>query len=238
MPPRPKRRFYRAFLRHVQRSRGTMDTPMRRFIGVMEHLFVDHAVFRYIYLNRHSVAPGVERAAQPSPRHIRQIARSGIKTIINLRGVRDCASYLYEKEAAERNGIRLVDFVLSSRAAPSREQIEGFDRLLDQVEGPVLLHCKSGADRAGIASALYVLLKTDLPPSEALRQLSLRYGHIRQAKTGVLDAVIAAYVRDDAREPIPFRRWVAERYDPDEISRNFHSSRWANFFTDKVLERE
>jgi protein tyrosine phosphatase (PTP) superfamily phosphohydrolase (DUF442 family) len=232
------RNAIRAQVRRFQRRRGLMDTPATRGMGFLEHLLVDHAVFRYIYLNLHQVAPGMERAAQPSPRHIAAAAARGVKTIVNLRGDRDCASYLMEKAACEQHGITLRNYVLTSRAAPSPEQILGFDELLNDIEYPALMHCKSGADRAGIGSALYLLLRENRSADEALTQLSLRYGHIRQAKTGVLDAVIAAYQRDTAREPVDFRRWVRERYDPEAVTRSFHSSRWANFFTDRVLERE
>ncbi len=215
-----------------------METRATRSMGFLEHLFVDHAVFRYIYLNLHQIAPGMERAAQPSPRHIAEASARGVKTILNLRGERDCASYLMEKEACERHGIALVNFVLTSRAAPSAEQILDFDQTLNTIEYPALMHCKSGADRAGIGSALYLLLREDRPVEEALGQLSLRYGHIRQAKTGVLDAVIKAYQRDFSQENLDFRTWVRERYDPDAVTRSFQSSRWATFFTDRVLERE
>jgi uncharacterized protein (TIGR01244 family) len=232
------RNILRARVRRLQRRRGAMTSPLTRFLGTAEHILIDHAFFRFVYLNLHTVAPGMERSAQPSPHHIRAAARRGVKTVINLRGERDCASYLLEQQACEENGIKLVDFVFTSRAAPSPDQILAFDQLLNEIEYPVLMHCKSGADRAGIASALYLILREGRPLDEALGQLSFRYGHIKQAKTGVLDAAIAAYGSDVAQGKTDFRAWVRERYDPAAVTRSFHSNRWANLFTDRILDRE
>ena len=221
----------------LRRKRGTMDTPWRRRLALIEHVFFDHAMFRYIYLNLHPVVPGIERSAQPSPRHIRAAARRGVRTIVNLRGERDCASYLLQKAACERHGIRLVDFSMKSRAAPALDRIEGLAQILAEAERPILLHCKSGADRAGIASALAVLLEGGSGEA-ASAQLSLRYGHVRQAKTGVLDAVIERYRADTAREPAALLDWAATRYDPAEFDHSFTSRRWADVVTDTVLDRE
>ena len=53
-----------------------------------------------------------------------------------------------------------------------------------------MMHCKSGADRAGLMAALYLLIAKQ-PAREAVKQLTWKYGHVKQAKTGVLDAFFA-----------------------------------------------
>jgi protein tyrosine/serine phosphatase len=226
------------FVGGLQRHRGAMDTPWRAALGHIEHVFVDHAFFRFVYLNRHAIAPGVERAAQPSPRHVRAAARRGVRTIVNLRGPGPGASYLMEQAACAEHGIRLVDFVLNSRALPSRERVLAFGELMAELERPVLLHCKSGADRVGLASALYLLLREGRPVEEALGHLALRYGHFSSAKTGVLDALFRAYKRANDARPIDFRTWIAEDYDPQAVTAAFRSRRLADLFTDRLLGRE
>jgi protein tyrosine/serine phosphatase len=222
----------------LRRRRGAMDTPWRGFLGMVEHVFVDHAFFRYLYLNRHVVAPGIERAAQPSPRHIRAAARRGIKTIVNLRGERPCASYLMEQAACAEHGIALVDFMMTSRAPPHPETVAEFDRLMADAARPVMLHCKSGADRAGLASALHLILHEGRSVEEALGQLSWRYGHVPHARTGVLDAFLLAYKTANDARPVDFRTWVRERYDPDAVLAAFRSGGLANLVADGVLGRE
>ncbi|HVV93971.1 MAG TPA: sulfur transferase domain-containing protein, partial [Hyphomicrobiales bacterium] len=222
----------------LRRRRGAMDTPWRGFLGWVEHVFVDHAFFRYVYLNRHVVAPGIERAAQPSPRHIRAAARRGVKTIVNLRGERPCASYLMEQRACAQHGIALVDFMMTSRAPPQPDDVAAFDRLMATAERPVLLHCKSGADRAGLASALHLILHEGRPVEEALGQLSWRYGHVPHARTGVLDAFLLAYKAANDARPVDFRTWVREAYDPTAVKAAFHSRRGADLLAGRLLARE
>ena len=47
----------------------------------------------------------------------------------------------------------------------------GAKRLFDEIEYPAMMHCKSGADRAGVMSVLYMHFRQKKPISEALRQL-------------------------------------------------------------------
>ena len=60
------------------------------------------------------------------------------------------------------------------------------------------MHCKSGADRAGFAAALYLLLQRRRPAEEAQEQLSWRYLHLRAGATGILHFLIDRYAADAA----------------------------------------
>ncbi len=215
-------------------ARRIFGGPARYF----ELMMIDHGIIRLIYLNRHRISPEAWRAAQPAPHQIARIAASGVKTIVNLRGERDCSSYWLEREACERHGIRLVNYQVRSRAAPAVAEIKGAAALFDTLEYPILMHCKSGADRAGLMSALYSHLRLGQPIEIAKRQLSLRFGHIRQADTGVLDYFFDRYLADAAARPMPFMQWLETVYDADELKRSFHASTWANRLVNSVLKRE
>jgi protein tyrosine/serine phosphatase len=204
----------------------------------IDMLLVDHGIFRVAYLNQHRLSERAWRSAQPTPHQIRVLARQGLRTIINLRGERLCGSYWLEKAACERKGIRLINFQIRSRAAPTREEVKSAADLFDRIEYPMLLHCKSGADRAGLMSVLFRFLKEGVPVAEAKEELSLRYGHFRHADTGILDYFFERYMEDNARRPMPFLQWVEEVYDPDELMRSFRSRGWANRLVDQVLRRE
>ena len=65
--------------------------------------------------------------------------------------------------------------------------------LFESIEYPALMHCKSGADRAGLMSVLYKLLREKVPFEQAVEQLSLKYLHVKHGKTGMLDAFFQAY---------------------------------------------
>ena len=110
--------------------------------------------------------------------------------------------------------------------------------MLGRVEYPILVHCKSGADRAGLMSVIVRHERDGAPIEEAKKQLSLRYGHIRSADTGVLDAVFQRYLEDKAKTGIEFWDWVETVYDPDQISRSFKARGWANRLVNGLLRRE
>jgi len=239
---RHRRSVVTGYRRYRNRVAGTDAMSRRpRLARLLEHfdlVAVDHGIFRLAYLNFHEVAPGVWRSAQPSPRDIRRLAKRGLRTVINLRGTRDCGSFRLEQQACEKYGVRLVNFKLRSRGAPERQTVRDVATLFADIEYPVLIHCKSGADRAGLMSALYLALCAERPIGEAARQLSLRYGHFKQADTGVLDHFFECYEADNAREPIAFTRWVDERYDPAEVSASFKGRGLTNFLVNRLLKRE
>jgi protein tyrosine/serine phosphatase len=203
----------------------------------------DHGFLRAMFQNWRVVAPGMYRCNQPSPAHVARMKTLGIKTILNLRGVADIGHYHLEREAAAKHGIAMVDVVVRSRDAPEKTLILELDEIFKRMEYPAVMHCKSGADRAGLAAVVYLILKENRPASEALEQLSLKYLHVRQGKTGMLDHFFETFIdwakahgKADDRET--FLSWVRDVYDPAAVKADFMSSWWANVLVDKVLRRE
>jgi protein tyrosine/serine phosphatase len=203
----------------------------------LNSLFVDHAVLRMAWRNWGVVAPGrVYRSNHPLPWQLRAAARHhGIRTVINLRGHRRlCGSDALGRAEAQRLGLLYLDQPLESRGAPHKDRILRLADLFAAHPEPILLHCKSGADRAGLASGLWLLLQ-GRPVEQAATQLSLSYGHVRQGKTGILDAFFALYAQ---AAPKPFLDWLREDYDEAALRASFRSKPWADALVDKVLRRE
>lgn len=210
---------------HVVITRG-LATWWQRLLAWLDLLVVDHGLLRLVHPNWAEIAPAIYRSAQPTPGQLRTaVRRHGIKTVVNLRAERNCGAFVLEEEACAELGVALVNVRVRSRDVPSKELIWTLERVFAEVEKPVLMHCKSGADRTGIAGALYLLLVEGRSVDEATKQLSKRYGHIRQAKTGVLDYVFERYLQDHATQPRSFRAWVSEVYDPGAVKRDF-LARW------------
>jgi len=65
--------------------------------------------------------------------------------------------------------------------------------LLARVEKPVLIHCKAGADRSGLAAALYLAAVSKQGEEAAQEQLSIRFGHISVPLTGA-SAMVQTFV--------------------------------------------
>ena len=213
-------------------------TGAARRRAMLHMLFADHGVFRTFFNTRSKISDEMWRSSQPLPYQINGAAKLGIRTIVNLRGDGDNSFYRFEEEFCQCNGITLVNFIINSREAPYRDSVLAAKDLFAGLEYPALMHCKSGADRAGLMSALYLHFRKGLPIAEAKRQLSLRYGHVRQAKTGILDFFLQTYLDFAAKTPMAFEDWVRDVYDRDAVTKAFRESWWASVITDKVLRRE
>lgn len=232
------RRYAADLSRGVKRSRALMETPGQRLLGHLEAVFIDHACFRLIYANLYRLSPRMYRSSQPSPVHVRRASASGIRTIVNLRGRRDCASYILEEEACRSAGVTLVDFPISSRDMPKKEMLHAARALFQRIEYPALMHCKSGADRAGFMATFYLFAHEGVPLETAVKQLHWKYGHFKQAKTGILDYFFELYAAYNARHPTDFWDWVDHVYDPVEAKASFRSNEWADTVVDRLLARE
>lgn len=241
-----KTRFIRLVYRKLaewRRNIADASPPLAHKIFVLiadylDMIFIDHGIFRILYANRHKLSDGVWRSSQPWPHQIRYYASKGIKTLVNLRGVRDCGSYRLEVKACEQYGINLVNFKMVSHKAPSPDMLRDFKEVFDNLEYPILIHCKSGADRVGLASALYLFVRENSSYEEAVDQLHFRFGHFKQAKTGILDYFFQRYRDYNKEHPISFLEWVERVYDPDETKTSFRSQAWANTLVDSILRRE
>lgn len=202
-------------------------------------LLKDTGWVRFFFNTRTPVMQDVYRSAHPLPYQLRNAAKQGIRTVVDLRGLpHEHGSYLLERETCERYGMRLLQFRMRSRDLPRADEIQAFWRLLQHIEYPALFHCKSGADRVGLAGALILMLRADAEPERALQQLSLRHGHIRQAKTGILDFFIKRYAEHHARHGTGLLQWIEHDYDLAGMRAEFRSQWWASFITDRILRRE
>jgi protein tyrosine/serine phosphatase len=218
--------------------KGTIDSPVRRARAWTDSLLVDHAIFRVVWTNFAPVLPGkLYRCNHPTPaRLVAAKRRYGLKTLINLRGHRECGSDALSREAADRLGLIHIDMAFESRGAPHRDRILKFAEIYRTLQTPALMHCKSGADRAGLAAGLAILFEGGTTAA-ALRQLSWRFGHFNKARTGILDAFFRLYAAQ-AEGRLGFLEWVRTEYDEAALKRDFVAGGLSSFITDKMLRRE
>jgi len=130
--------------------------------------------------NFHVIAPGM--AYRSNTLSVSQlsdvIADNGIKTIVNLRGgsMKD-EWYRNERALADRAGVVMVDIPMSAYRQPSEATMSSLLTELHSAPRPLLIHCRSGSDRTGLASALFSYVELKQPASEAVGQLAFWYGH-------------------------------------------------------------
>ncbi len=219
--------------------RFDLTTPEGRRRAEYDLIWADHGFLRAAFHNFHWIEPGkMARANQPSPKQIRRYAEMGFKTILNLRGAFDTGYYALEREACERNGIALVDQRMHSREPPSKAQILRAKEIFDTIQYPALMHCKSGSDRAGVMAVLYKHFRMGLPIHQAVEQLSFKYLHVRQGKTGMIDFFFATYLAETKENGKTLLEWAEQDYDPARVKAAFMSDWWANILVDRVLRRE
>lgn len=144
-------------------------------------LALDTLVRGYDPTNFHIVDEGRwYRSAQLSPQELRARAeRHGLVSIINLRGARPGEDWYDEElQVVEELNLEHVDVEWTVRAIPTRRELLRFLDAVADLPRPALVHCQAGADRTGLASALYGMIELGWDRNEALSQLTVRTYHV------------------------------------------------------------
>ena len=154
--------------------------------------------------NLHAVSTGIlYRSAQLSKTETRWAVREyQIKSVLNLRGAHAGQPW-YDEEiaAAGELGLAHFDYRLSAKRFVTSQQIDEILDIMRKAPKPLLIHCKSGADRSGLVAALYRFSETGAAAAEADRELSLVYGHFPYltSRSGAMDDSFWAFVHSRAR---------------------------------------
>ena len=138
------------------------------------------AVIGYYTMDRYPrrfavVVPGkIYRSGQPNSYALERVVEdTGIRTIVNLRGEkvfkRDdrCQQ---EEYFAGKNAIKVV--VIEFKNPPTEENIKDLLGVLDAPQNyPILIHCKRGVDRTGVAVAVYRMERMGWTTGQAMREM-------------------------------------------------------------------
>jgi protein tyrosine/serine phosphatase len=149
--------------------------------------------------NFHAVREGTfYRSAQLSKDELRNAIREHkIRSVLNLRGAHPGQAWYDEEVAASQAlGVAHYDYGLSAHRFVTREQIGEVLGIVRDAPKPLLVHCKAGADRAGLVSALYRFAGEGVSADQADRELSLVYGHFPYlaSRSKAMDDSFWAYV--------------------------------------------
>jgi len=219
------RKIFKSLERKEQNLRKSfgqdITDPKERRRSWQHYLWLDHGILRTFWHNFEKVADGIYRSNHPHHKRFVAYAELGVKTVLNLRGMAQQPHYLFEVESCKALGLRLVTVPMSARQAPAADKLLRLFVEFERCERPILIHCKSGADRTGLAAALYLMIHEGVPVEEARKQLSFRYLHIRKSSTGVLDHFLDVYAARNAKSPIGIIDWVRDEYDADALTESF-----------------
>ncbi len=164
----------------------------------------------------------VFRSAQPTTNLKALITEHNIASVLNLRGgsVRD-SWYADELKMTEDLGVSFFDLSLSATKRPSRAQLLTLLDLFGRCKYPLLVHCRQGADRTGMASGLYLLSEREASPARALQEFTIAHGHVPLLGPEHLHEPFDEYGKYLVEEGLShsskrFRDWVEHRYRAED----------------------
>jgi len=119
--------------------------------------------------NFHQVDEHVFRGAQPTDEGLRDLAKTGVKFVIDLReGGRRSAA---EERVVTAAGMQYVNVPMSGLTPHTEAEITKVLQLLeDHATGPVFVHCMRGADRTGAVIAAYRIQHDHWENARALKE--------------------------------------------------------------------
>jgi tyrosine-protein phosphatase SIW14 len=115
------------------------------------------------------VGPSYYRGAQPRGQDYADLARLGIRTVINLTS--DDAS-ADERAMTENAGMAYVQIPMTTRKAPTAAQLAEFLSIVNEpANQPVYVHCVGGRHRTGVMTAAYRIAVEGWTADQAFKEM-------------------------------------------------------------------
>ena len=155
------------------------------------------ASYFLLYGNFHKVDKELYRSAQLFSFNLPYyIEKHQIKSILNLRGDSSKKWYKDELRISKEYNVTHYDYGIGDRKLTSMKEMDDIIKIMKDAPKPLLIHCKAGADRTSLVSALYLYkIKHD---KDAQKAISVIYGHFPWlgSKTKAMDESFIRYKRE------------------------------------------
>lgn len=163
--------------------------------------------YYFVSNNFYEIDPGkLYRSKQLTKSELENyIEEYGIKSIISLRKVEpERKWYQDEIQVAQEKDITHVSIGMSAQRLPHKRDLLSLIDAYHELPRPILVHCRGGSDRTGVADAIYRMEFMGQQKEEALSALSLKYFHFTWFEPAKR-YFIKLYEGID---------WAKEKYDP------------------------
>ena len=198
--------------------------PAVRRRATAHFLLFDHHLLRFAWTNLGTVADGVFRSNQPTASRLRKMRdKMRIKAVLNLRGVSTRPYFQFNRQACEQLGLDLHVADIQGHRVNGRETLIKLLDTFREIRRPFVLHCKSGADRSGLAAALYRVIILGHPVEEARKELSFRYLHASWTRSGICGFLFDHYLAETKNRPMDLETWIREVYDPETFMQAYEA---------------
>ena len=147
--------------------------------------------------NFHVVDSTLMRGAKPTEAQLKELKSNGVKSIISF-----CTNFnpqnpklkIPPDEAnwAQKLGMDFYWMPMRSNSNPKKEEVNAFFAITDQARAKgekVFIHCRHGADRTGLFSAIYRLRNQNVRLSDVIRELMF-YGHDANHNQNIIPYII------------------------------------------------
>ena len=137
--------------------------------------FIRQRIFGNSLPNLHQVdGDDLLRGGQPSNAGLKQLARKGVKTIINLRAADFNRRVIEEYHSHELRTIHIPFYPLN----PDDQIMIDFLKVIkDRSHKPAFVHCFHGADRTGAVIAIYRIIVQNWDKDRAIAEMKLKGFH-------------------------------------------------------------
>lgn len=147
--------------------------------------------------NFHVVDNTLMRGAKPTEAQLKELKSNGVKSIISF-----CTNFNPqnpkvktppdEANWAQKLGMDFYWMPMRSNCNPQKEAVNAFFAITDLARAKgekVFIHCRHGADRTGLFSAIYRLRNQNVRLSDVIRELMF-YGHDANNNQNVIPYII------------------------------------------------
>jgi protein tyrosine/serine phosphatase len=116
------------------------------------------------------VSPGFYRGGHPDRAGLEDLAKLGVKTVIDLEN--DDSDVPREMDDGKALGLNMISQPMSMFFAPSNSQVDSIlSQLNDPSLRPIFLHCTFGEDRTGVIVGLYRVEMEHVAPATAYSEM-------------------------------------------------------------------